>query len=229
MADVPEEHDPNSLLDVAYSVETPDDSRNLYRRWASTYDEDFIDATGYVYHDNVVAAFLDAGGAAGGAIADVGCGTGGIGVALADLGVPNVDGLDISPEMLEVARTKRSVHGTPAYRNLIEADLTASVPIDDDAYHGVISTGVFTHGHHGPSALTEIVRIAAPTALCAIGINEHFYEEHRFDAWFAKAAGDGLINVPQLISVRIYDELDGEHGGTRAVVAIFTVMATATT
>ncbi len=225
MAEEPEDVDPNNLLEIAYSVETPDDSRNLYRRWASTYDEDFIDATGYVYHDNVVAAFLDAGGAAGGAIADVGCGTGVVGVALADLGVDNVDGLDISPEMLKVAGTKRSVHGTPAYRNLVEVDLTVGVPIEDDAYNGIISTGVFTHGHLGPSALGEIIRIAAPTALCAIGINEHFYEEHRFDAWFAKAARNGLINVPELISVRIYDELDGEHGGTRAAVALFTVMA----
>ena len=100
--------DPNELLEIAYSVETPDDSRNLYRRWANTYDEGFIEATGYVYHDNVVHAFLDAGGAAGGAIADVGCGTGVVGVALGDLGVGNVDGLDISPEMLDVARTKQT-------------------------------------------------------------------------------------------------------------------------
>ena len=61
--------------------------------------------------------------------------------------------------------------------------------------------------------------------MCAIGINEHFYEEHRFDAWFADAATSGKINVPELVSVRIYDDLDGEHGGTRAVVALFTVMA----
>ena len=225
MADVPEERDPNNLLEVAYSVETPDDSRNLYRRWASTYDEDFIDATGYVYHDNVVHLFLDAGGAAGGAIADVGCGTGVVGVSLGDLGVPNVDGLDISPEMLEVARSKRTVHDTPAYRNLIEADLTVGVPIEDDTYHGIISTGVFTHGHLGPSALGEIVRISAPTALCAIGINEHFYEEHQFDAWFADAASSGAISAPDLVSVQIYDRLHGEHGGTRAVVALFNVMA----
>ncbi len=225
MADISEDPDPNSLLDMAYSVETPDDSRDLYRRWASTYDEDFIEATGYVYHDNVIHLFLDAGGAAGGAIADVGCGTGVVGVALGDLGVVDVDGLDISPEMLEVAGTKHTVHGTPAYRNLIEADLTVGVPVDDHSYFGIISTGVFTHGHLGPSALAEIIRIAAPTALCAVGINEHFYEEHRFDAWFATAANEGKINAPELVSVPIYDALEGEHAGTRAVVALFTVMA----
>ncbi len=225
MTDGTEESDPNSLLDVAYSVQTPDDSRDLYRRWASTYDKDFIEASGYVYHENVIHLFLDAGGAAGGAIADVGCGTGVVGVALGDLGVANVDGLDISPEMLAVASSKKTVHGEPAYRKLVEADLTVGVPVEDHAYYGIISTGVFTHGHLGPSALGEIIRIAAPTALCAIGINEQFYEEHRFDAWFAEAANDGKINAPELMSVPIYDSLEGEHAGTRAVVSLFTVMA----
>ena len=224
MSDAPDGHDPNELLEIAYSVETPDDSRNLYRRWASTYDESFVEASGYVYHDNVVHAFLDAGGAAGGAVLDVGSGTGVVGVALGDLGVDNVDGLDISPEMLDVARAKQTVHGTLAYRNLIKADLTAGVSIEDDTYHGLISAGAFTHGHLGPAALGEIIRIAAPTALCAIGINEHFYEEHRFDAWFADATHAGRISSPELESVRIYDALDGEHGGTRGVVALFTVI-----
>ena len=56
-------------------------------------------------------------------------------------------------------------------------------------------------------------------------IRDSFYEEHRFDGWFADAAKAGKINVPELISVQIYEEMDGEHGGTRAVVAIFTVNA----
>ena len=87
----------------------------------------------------------------------------------------------------------------------------------------MISTGVFTHGHLGPDALTEVLRIAAPTAVCAIGINEHFYEELRFDAWFTNAADQNLISTPKLARVPIYEDLGGEHGGTRAVVAVFTV------
>ena len=214
---------PNELLDLAYSVESPDDNRQLYRRWASSYDADFVEGAGYVYHENVVHAFVDAGAAAGGAIADVGCGTGIVGVALGDLGVGNVDGLDISPEMLDVAREKRTVHGHHAYRNLIEVDLTRQTPIQDDSYLGVISTGTFTHGHLGPETLNELIRIAAPTALCAIGINEHYYELQGFDAWFAEASAQGRISSPDLISVSMYESLDGDHGGTRAALAMFTV------
>ena len=73
------------------------------------------------------------------------------------------------------------MHGSPAYRNLIEADLTQTIDIPDDTYAGIISTGAFTHGHLGPDALNELVRVAIPSAVCAIGINEHFYAEQGFD------------------------------------------------
>ena len=103
-------------LDAAYSLESPDDNRRLYAKWAASYDSDFIEANGYVYHENVVAIFLGAGGSAGWAVLDVGCGTGIVGVALGDMGETVVDGVDISPEMLDQARTKRTVYDTPAYR-----------------------------------------------------------------------------------------------------------------
>ena len=87
----------------------------------------------------------------------------------------------------------------------------------------MISTGTFTHGHLGPETLNELIRIAAPTALCAIGINEHHYESQGFDAWFAEASAQGRISSPDLISVSMYESLDGDHGGTRAALAMFTV------
>lgn len=225
MASTDDEPDANELLDIAYSVETPDDNRNLYQRWASTYDADFIEATGYVYHENVAHAFIDAGGGAGGAIADIGCGTGVIGVALGDMGEFVVDGLDISTEMLTVAESKMTVHGRPAYRALIEADLTTRVPVEDDTYMGIVSSGTFTHGHLGPEALGEVIRIASPAAVCAIGINEHHYVELGFERWFADAAAEGIITVPELVSVAIYEQLDGDHAGTRGALALFQVRA----
>ena len=43
----------------AYAVETPDDNRGLYARWASTYESGFITANGYVYHLGVAGAFAE--------------------------------------------------------------------------------------------------------------------------------------------------------------------------
>lgn len=212
-------------VDDAYLLETPDDSRRLYRKWATTYDDDFVEAMGYVYPDNVASVFLDAGGSAGGAVLDVGCGTGVVGVALADVGERNVDGIDISQEMIDVAREKRTVFDEPAYRQFFVADLTLPLDIPDDSYMGIISAGTFTHGHLTPEPIRELVRIAAPSAVCAIGINSEHYVEHGFDALFGELAVAGQITTPTLIDVAVYEDATDEHANVRASIALFQVLA----
>lgn len=206
-------------------LETPSDSQRLYAKWAESYDEDFLAPMGYVYHEHVVSAFIDAGGSAGGAVLDVGCGTGIVGVALGDVGESVVDGVDISPEMIEVARTKETVFGQPAYRNFYVADLTLPLEIPDDSYNGIVSVGTFTHGHLPPDPLRELVRIAAPSAVCAIGINAEHYVEMGFDRVFGELSTAGRITSPMLIDVAIYESADDAHAGDRANVAMFQVLS----
>lgn len=212
-------------LESAYSIETPDDSRRLYAKWASSYDQDFVTQNGYVYHENVVGVFLDAGGSAGGAVLDVGCGTGVVGQALGDVGENTIDGIDISPDMIAIARGKKTVFGNIAYRSLFVADLTSPLDIADDVYTGIVSAGTFTHGHLPPDPIRELVRIAAPTAVCAIGINAEHYVEQGFDALFAELSEAGKITSPVLVDVAIYEAMDGDHGGDRANIAMFQVLA----
>ena len=153
----------------AYAVETPDDNRDLYARWAATYESGFIADNGYRYHLGVAAAFLDAAGPDDGPVLDVGCGTGLVGAALrADPRCPGpLDGLDISPEMLDRAREKATDDGEPLYAGLHLGDLTATLDLPDGAYGGITSCGTFTHGHVGPAAFDELYRIARPGALFA--------------------------------------------------------------
>ena len=73
-------------LDDAYSLDGPDEVRALYRQWADSFDEAFIERMGYVYHQTVVAIFAGRAGAVldeDEAVLDVGCGTGVVGEALA--------------------------------------------------------------------------------------------------------------------------------------------------
>ncbi len=216
--------DAENHLEAAYGLETPEDSIRLYAEWADTYDENFIAATGYVYHQHLVAAFLDAGGSAGGAVLDVGCGTGVVGIELGDQGETVIDGLDISPEMLAVAATKRTVHGTKAYRDLHAADLTGPVDLPSDSYSGIVSAGTFTHGHVPPSGLDPLLRIGAPTAVCAIGINAEHFKEQGFEKYFADRAEEGVITVPELIDIPIYEAFASDHSGDRATVAVFQIL-----
>ena len=144
-------------LDDAYAVDGPDENRKLYARWASSYDETFIERQGYRYHSRVARIFAEHGGV--GPVLDVGCGTGAVGVELANLGVAPIDGVDISSEMLSEARRKTASEG-PVYRDLIEADLTSATSLRTSSYSGLISAGTFTHGHLGPQTLAELFSTA---------------------------------------------------------------------
>jgi SAM-dependent methyltransferase len=208
-------------LAEAYAVETPAENRELYRRWAATYESGFIADRGYVYHEHVVALLVDRGPR--GAALDVGCGTGLVGVALATAGLDEVtaiDGIDISPEMLEQARTKR-IDGGAVYRDLIEADLTGPVDVATGSYGTVVSVGTFTHGHLGPESIDELLRLAAPGAAFALGINAEHYLSHGFADHLAAALDLGRIVGLELAEAPIYTAGDDDHADDVATVALF--------
>lgn len=210
----------------AYSVETPGDNRRLYAAWASTYDSEFIASHGYVYHESVVAALLDRCHPDG-PVLDVGCGTGVVGVELRRRGVEVVDGVDLSAEMLAVAATKEHADGSPVYRSLIEADLTATTSLDRGAYSAVVSAGTFTHGHLGPDPIDELLAVSRPGAVLALGVNARHFDDSGFADWFAAAIADGRVRDLEIVEHPIYDEARysaddaAEHAGSTAAVAVF--------
>ena len=147
-------------LDDAYTIESPQDARRVYDDWAATYDDSFARAWGYVAPRKIADIFLAEGGPAGGPVLDIGAGTGLMAEALPGL---EIDGIDISPEMLARAAAKG------LYRTRIEADLTGPLQLADAAYGGFVSCGTFTHGHVGAECLPELLRLAAPGALFCCG------------------------------------------------------------
>jgi SAM-dependent methyltransferase len=215
----------DELLAAAYAVDGPDANRALYARWAATYDTGFIVDSGYLYHERVARIFaarcVDAL-PADDVVVDIGCGTGLAGQSLRQLFRVAIDGIDISPEMLQHAAGKH-VDGQPVYRRLIEADLTRPLPIDDDSYAGAISTGTFTHGHVGPNALHELVRIIRPGGRIAVGINAAHYVAHGFAATLDELTGAGRIGALELIDVPIYDASEIDDPDKVAHVAVCAV------
>ena len=199
-------------LRSAYALQTPDDSKALYRSWAATYDATFADAMGYAAPTRIAALF-DGRWQGGGCILDVGCGTGLVAEALT---ARPVDGLDISAEMLAVAA------GKDIYGRLIEGDLTARLKIPDQTYSGLISAGTFTHGHVGPEALDELTRIAAPGALFVFGINAEVFRELDFGAKLTALEGAEKISNVELVEGRIYED-GAEHttADDRFLAAVF--------
>ena len=104
-------------LKDAYSLKTPEDSVNLYKTWASTYDDDFAKQNDYRSPIEIAKFFAQYSNDEDTPILDVGAGTGLIGECL-NLNSKEIDAIDISPEMLNIARTKN------CYSEIIEADLT---------------------------------------------------------------------------------------------------------
>ncbi|MDJ1017288.1 MAG: class I SAM-dependent methyltransferase [Paracoccaceae bacterium] len=203
--------DPN--LAAAYALETPEDNIRLYRAWAETYDTDFIRETTYQLPRLVAERYLEMGGEW--PCLDVGCGTGAIAEHLTPEAV--MDGLDLSPEMLAAAGKKGM------YRNLIAADLTGALDIADGTYNGLISSGTFTHGHVGPQAFDELIRVMAPGALGAITVRLDNWAGAGFDAAFRQLFREGQVTEPELGEVLIYADAgkapDGRGQDAALVVA----------
>ncbi|MEM1199023.1 MAG: class I SAM-dependent methyltransferase [Pseudomonadota bacterium] len=184
--------DPDALLARAYELETPDDSLALYRDWADTYDDHLEQGLSYLSPKGVAAIFAEYVDDLGVHILDVGCGTGLAGMAAVGRGFKNLDGLDISPEMLEQARKKG------IYSALIQGDLTGALEIADHTYNAAISSGTFTHAHVGAVAFDEIFRILKPGAVFACTVNAEVWVENGFGPKIRELTGRGVMHVLEI-------------------------------
>jgi len=203
-----------ALLENAYELETPDDSRAYYRGFAASYDEDFADGLGFVYPQKIAEIYLQISGPDDGPIADIGCGTGLVAQAL-DQSVQPIDGMDISPDMLARANEKA------LYRRTYEIDLTGDLgPICND-YGAVLSSGTFTHGHLGPEVLEKLLGIARPGALFVIGVNKAHFTSLGFEATLQALLHAGRISGLEAREVRIYAKDGHEHSEDMALAVSF--------
>ncbi len=201
-------------LDGAYSLETPEQSVALYRDWAHDYDETFAASHGYVVPQRIAQIFRQEGGH--GPVLDIGAGTGLVAEALrAGDGDIEVDGIDISREMLDVAGRKG------LYQNRIVADLTKPLDIADASYAALVSAGTFTHGHVGPGCLGELMRIASANAVFVLAINEGVFDKAEFGSAFAGLVADGSITPVSFRRIRYYDGAEHDHSGDQGLVAVF--------
>ena len=198
----------------AYSLQTPEDSIKLYRVWASTYDKDFAEENDYrspieianyyrMYSENDDIPILD-----------VGSGTGLVGEYLRKKNISSIDGIDISPESNDIARSKN------IYSNLIEADLTKNLNIEDSKYGAIVSAGTFTHGHVGANTIDELLRITKPNGLFVISIHSTLFKVAGFDQKLLQ--NQNKISDPKFHEVKVYgDNKNLDHGNDTVLVTVF--------
>lgn len=172
--------------------------RELYDDWALTYDQHLGDAShGYVGPVEAAKAIVqNIGTTSDLTILDAGCGTGLSGIAVREaLGDGAIiDGIDISPGMLEIAAQKS------IYRKLDAVNLSERIAIDDSSYSAVVCVGTLTGGHVGPiPSLREFVRVVKSSGLVVATIKESVYD--LYDAEIQRLKNAGGVTVVSTESV----------------------------
>ena len=201
-------------LQNAYDLKSPDDNVELYSAWAETYDNDFIEDMQYKLHFSVAEEFVLNGGK--GLILDVGAGTGALAQALLQKGKFSIEATDISEEMLKVAKSKK------IYERSFLSDLTDEIPMENDIYDGVVSSGTFTHGHVGPSAMIELVRVTKPGGLVTISVNEKHWIALNFENEVEKL--NKYVRNYTLKKISIYGEQSThDHKDDKAIIVTIKV------
>lgn len=188
-----------ALLERAYDLDSDAKSRALYRDWAETYDDTMLQGLGYRSPATVaqlLGAHLPDRAAP---ILDVGCGTGLVGRALAQPGYTAIDGLDMSREMMGVARRGGG------YRHFIAADLNRPLPLPDACYGGASCAGTFTHGHVDARCLDELFRVLRPGAPFAFTVKLEVWEPLGFKDALARLERAGRITQAAFTHDRHYD------------------------
>ena len=184
--------DSSEILRRVSNLEQDDSSRDIYDDWSQDYDDHLLTEFGYISPGVAAAELARHLQQRNLEIIDFGCGTGLVGAALREQGFVNVDGVDISTGMLEQARSKQ------VYRNLLCADLTARIPLDDDAYAAGLCVGSLGAGHVGAQHVPEMLRSIRRGGQFVLTMNGSYYQSGGFEQAFRQMQDDGLWSIIKL-------------------------------
>lgn len=195
----------------AYRLSNVKEAEILYDEWAATYDAEMrTEGQNYVgpaVASEYVIKHIEKLGLKREdvRVLDAGCGTGLVGIHLANSGVKNIDGVDLSAGMLDVARK------TGAYQGLETADLSKPIAQQTSSYDVVVCVGTLTEGHVGPIAIAELVRLVKRPGVFVATILDKIWESGGYAAEVSRLASEGKI---ELVSNEIEDYRRG--AGVRA-------------
>jgi ubiquinone/menaquinone biosynthesis C-methylase UbiE len=182
----------------------------LYDEWSQTYEQDLIGNLGYTGHLIAAKALAGVAPNKGASIIDIGCGTGLVGQELKALGYTHIDGIDISEEMLNVARPKA------IYGKLVSGDLMQTTVIEAGAYQAAVCAGSFAPGHLGPECYSEIIRMVQPGSPIVIFMNGAYFVEDGYQAHIDRLAQSGVWTV---IEIKAFNYMNAIERPGRLIVA----------
>ena len=163
------------FLNDVYELKSVADTKALYDDWSKTYDDE-VGSKGYVTPVRIAAALTAFLPNKQAPILDFGCGTGMSGAAMKEAGFANIEGCDLSQEMLSQAAGKN------AYRKLWQSDPAADFPVNTGDYAAIAAVGVISIGAAPPETMDMLIKVLAPGGLLTFSFNDHTLEDPRFEA-----------------------------------------------
>jgi SAM-dependent methyltransferase len=156
------------------------DVRSGYGEWVTTYEQTVEDAMDI----HLLESLHEVPWKTIRRAADLGCGTGRTGAWLRDRGIEAIDGVDLTPEMLDAARARE------VYRRLVEADVS-DTGLQSGAYDLVVTCLVDEHLADLRPLYVEARRIARPEGIYVlVGFHPHFIMTSGMPTHFDSASGE---------------------------------------
>lgn len=168
------------------------DSQTLYDQWAGNYNTELINEYGYlapfITVDKLKNFHLDKNIE----IVDVGCGTGLVGVELDKLGYSNIDGYDISQEMLKASKK------TKIYKNLKQVDLNLDSFSPRKTYDLLICVGSFGYGALGFNAFINLLKLVKSKGLLMILMNSEPFISENYQKYILELEKQKLFSIKSI-------------------------------
>lgn len=165
----------DGFLNKAYGARDAASTRKLYDDWAASYEAE-VGENGYATPGRCAAALAAQMDDQGAPILDFGCGTGLSGLALKLAGFTTIDGLDLSADMLEVARAKG------LYRSLRQVEAGAALAHTPGDYAAIAAIGVIGAGAAPISVFDTLMDGLAVGGRLVFSFNDHALEDARNEA-----------------------------------------------
>ncbi|MEM7195310.1 MAG: class I SAM-dependent methyltransferase [Pseudomonadota bacterium] len=180
--------DAETFLEEAYKLTTDADRNAFYAKWAEEYDRQMLEGLGYVSPRNIAEILYALCDSKQDEVLDIGCGTGLCGDCLVERNFTKISGIDLSQNMLDVAKTRG------IYDRLVAADLNETLPFPDNEFGNAICAGTFTHGHVDAGCLREIFRVIKPEGVLACTVHFELWDGAGFGPTFSTLMDELVID-----------------------------------
>ena len=174
-----------------YQLNTSKEVLKYYKAWITKdkFNKDMVNWN-YTAPQNAVALIKKYALKKNIKILDAGCGSGLVGIEMQKNGYTNIDGVDLSQDMINLIPKG-------VYQNLEIADLNKPLKFENNKYDLVMCVDTFTYGHVKPQALDEMIRITKNKGLICFSVNEGIHEEYGFDKKIKKLSDNQAWNVKE--------------------------------